>query len=49
MCGETEHLDVDHKIPVAAGGGWDYGNLWLLCDACHRQKTFRHVARHRQG
>ena len=41
ICGRTEDLELDHVIPVTAGGGNDKGNLQLLCFACHRKKTLQ--------
>ena len=38
ICGNRD-LQVDHRIPVAEGGGDDDANLWTLGDDCHRQKT----------
>lgn len=33
-------LEVDHKIPVGAGGEmWDKKNLQVLCNFCHKKKT----------
>lgn len=31
--------EVDHIVPVALGGSWEYSNLWLLCKPCHKAKT----------
>lgn len=42
-CGSTDDLEVDHRLPVAFGGTWDYANLWVLCKSCHKRKTFRDV------
>lgn len=36
---------VDHRIPLAAGGTDDASNLQWLCVECHRQKTEREKAR----
>ncbi len=31
---------VDHKVPIALGGGeFDENNLWLLCGVCNKEKT----------
>ena len=35
---EIDYMDVDHKLPVAKGGGDDPDNLWLLCRACNLMK-----------
>jgi len=33
-------LEVDHKIPVGAGGEmWNKENLQVLCNFCHKKKT----------
>jgi len=37
-CGGTG-THVDHVVPVSKGGGWELGNLQLLCPACHSVKT----------
>ena len=43
ICGATSErgngLEVDHKIPVDAGGGNDEDNLWTLCFDCNRGKS----------
>ncbi|QIG58675.1 HNH endonuclease [Gordonia phage DatBoi] len=31
--------EVDHKIPVAEGGGDDLENLQSVCPECHKPKT----------
>ena len=33
--------EVDHVIPLAAGGSNDESNLRALCRRCHGLKTFR--------
>ncbi|MBF6573744.1 HNH endonuclease [Nocardia farcinica] len=38
LCGKPG-WQVDHRIPVAAGGTDDDTNLWVLCDGCHQAKT----------
>ncbi|MFJ2187817.1 HNH endonuclease [Kitasatospora sp. NPDC087861] len=40
-CGARSELEVDHLVPVAQGGSWEPENLWTLCKACHRMKTYR--------
>ena len=35
------HLEIDHKVPVAQGGGHEIGNLQLLCGHCNRVKGDR--------
>lgn len=42
-CGSTDSVEVDHRLPVAFGGSWEYSNLWLLCEPCHAGKTLRDV------
>lgn len=32
-------LHVDHRVPVAKGGGNDDDNLWTLCDQCNLGKS----------
>lgn len=32
-------LEIDHIIPVAAGGGNDEENLWLACRLCNSYKS----------
>ena len=42
ICGATALdavcLEVDHKNPVANGGGDEMSNLWTLCFSCNRGK-----------
>lgn len=38
LCGKPG-WQVDHRIPVAAGGTDDDTNLRVLCDGCHQAKT----------
>lgn len=35
----TIGVDVDHKVPLWAGGSDDESNKWLLCRPCHDAKT----------
>lgn len=42
-CGSTSDLEVDHRLPIAFGGTWDYANLWVLCKVCHGRKTLRDI------
>jgi len=37
-CGATEHLVIDHIIPLAKGGLSIYDNLQLLCRDCNSLK-----------
>lgn len=34
-CGDTDRLEVHHKIPLSAGGGDELSNLETLCKRCH--------------
>jgi len=38
---EIRHLEIDHIIPVAKGGGDYYENYQLLCANCNRIKGDR--------
>lgn len=39
-CGRAGALEVDHRLPLAAGGAmWDTSNLQSLCRSCHIAKT----------
>lgn len=38
LCGATEPLEVDHRIPLARGGTNDLENLQTLCAPCNRRK-----------
>lgn len=35
----SEFLNVDHRVPLADGGRDIDSNVWLLCVACHKDKT----------
>jgi 5-methylcytosine-specific restriction endonuclease McrA len=37
--GELQEYDVDHVIPLMAGGPDNESNMQALCPACHRRKT----------
>jgi hypothetical protein len=37
-CGNREHLEFDHIIPVAEGGSNTERNVQLLCESCNRRK-----------
>ena len=39
QCGSTDHLAVDHVIPVAEGGEGTVENGQVLCHGCHVSKT----------
>lgn len=38
-CGSQEHLEFDHIIPFAKGGGSTERNIQLLCESCNRKKS----------
>lgn len=40
-CGATGKLEVDHIIPLAAGGTNDMSNLVAACPHCNRSKGAR--------
>lgn len=40
-CSSSEYLEVDHIIPVCAGGKSDISNLQALCRTCNRKKGGR--------
>ncbi len=42
-------LEVDHIIPVAAGGKDDPDNLWLACRPCNQYKGVQTHGRDRQS
>lgn len=35
-CGETEHLDIHHIVPLSCGGTDKIENLVLVCQRCHQ-------------
>ena len=37
-CLEAENLEIDHIVPVSAGGSSDASNLQVLCRSCNRRK-----------
>lgn len=40
QCGSAGRVEVDHVVPVAAGGEpYDLNNLQVLCRPCHHAKT----------
>lgn len=45
----TSNLEVDHRLPLWAGGDNDLENLWLLCIECHKQKTSREASERRRA
>ena len=36
QCGNTERLQVHHRVALADGGGNELSNLELLCGRCHQ-------------
>lgn len=39
QCGSQKQLQVDHKVPLFAGGDNDMSNLQVLCQPCHIEKS----------
>ena len=40
QCKSKDRVEVDHKVPVALGGGLlDAENCRTLCYTCHKEKT----------
>lgn len=49
-CGRAGRLEVDHVVPLAAGGEpWALDNLQALCVGCHIAKTARENERPRSA
>lgn len=46
-CGATTALELDHIVPLAAGGTNHPTNLQALCHTCHLAKTAHEAARAR--
>lgn len=44
-CNSVDHLELDHRIPLVAGGDNNWRNLQWLCRRCNRQKGGRRFAR----
>lgn len=44
QCGSSNQVEIDHIVPVWAGGEDDADNLETLCRVCHRAKTSREHA-----
>ncbi|WP_374001135.1 HNH endonuclease [Massilia sp. CFBP 13647] len=42
-------IDVDHKIPLWAGGSDHESNKWLLCTTCHNEKSAAEAKRRATG
>jgi 5-methylcytosine-specific restriction endonuclease McrA len=41
VCGSDYQLCIDHRIPLAAGGTNELGNLQSLCGPCNARKGFK--------
>lgn len=41
LCGDTEYLQVDHKMPFSKGGTTEMSNLQTLCRTCNCKKGNR--------
>ena len=41
LCGSTENLQIDHKIPFSMGGKTCFDNLQTLCLSCNTKKGNR--------
>jgi 5-methylcytosine-specific restriction protein A len=39
VCERATATQVDHHVPLSAGGTDDVGNLRAVCDRCHRAKS----------
>jgi hypothetical protein len=37
-CSATEHMEIDHVVPISQGGTGEPGNLRVLCRKCNRKK-----------
>ncbi len=37
-CGSTDHLSMDHIVPVALGGKHSFSNAQVLCKSCNSWK-----------
>jgi 5-methylcytosine-specific restriction endonuclease McrA len=44
VLGEHRGWEVDHVVPLWAGGSHGFANLQTLCYPCHRDKTAREAA-----
>jgi hypothetical protein len=45
----TSNLEIDHRVPLWAGGDNDESNLWLLCVDCHKRKTAQEASQRRRA
>lgn len=41
-CGATEHLEVDHVVPLSRGGANTERNLVIACRSCNAAKNAKH-------
>jgi HNH endonuclease len=48
-CGSIHALEVDHRIPLAMGGGDTLENLRLLCRTCNQRAAIRTLGAARMG
>lgn len=39
VCGSTENLTIDHRIPYSKGGTTEMSNLQTLCESCNQTKA----------
>lgn len=39
VCERERRPEVDHRVPLWAGGPDTIENAWVLCGECHREKT----------
>ena len=43
-CGATEHLEVDHVVPLSRGGANTVRNVVIACRSCNAAKNAKHPA-----
>lgn len=43
VCGNTEELSLDHRLPRSRGGSDEASNLWVLCMPCNMAKRTKTV------
>ena len=48
-CGATEHITMDHVIPISRGGTHGIGNLVPACASCNNRKLDKTVMEWRMG
>lgn len=39
VCGTSENLTVDHRIPYSKGGKTELSNLQTMCECCNQKKA----------